>query len=686
MSRQSKPMEAVVLLIDIGEPVSHEDKDGQSFLLKSKQCASRIIQRKIFSDAADQFSLIFVGSNKTENDMDYPHIEVKQRWFVPPNWDLLRAIENMKTTDVNSADWLDGLIVAVNLLKHETEGRKFTSQKIVMLSNFATRLRSKDHLEDVIATLKEMKIKLVVIGPESDDDLSSEETKSNIQQKGEVLIGRIVDEVDGVMCGFAEAMSQLDHFQKFIGRAAPWHCDLEIGEDIFIPVTGYKKFAPKKLLTWKKKSIENTPIIQETVFLQGDEEVEKSEVINGHLFGQTVVPISGDDKTSMALTTQKCCQIIGFTKKQNVPRHILVGDSAQYIVPRNEIEGAKIAVTALVKVLLEVDMVAIVRKVYCKNSAPKLGALIPTCEDASYFFYHVPLPFAEDERVVRLPSLSKVQPSQDQLDAVDHLIDDMDLTQIDEDEDPYSQLLNPAVEHLNNMVVLKALHPDSKLPSELNINIKNLLQPKPEILENASTSLDNIRTLFQLEEIEQKSYRKGAADLFKRGSTGNDTEVEVNPENLADSIVGIVQSTVTEIGTVDPEGDFLKLKELGEPFGKICDQMQKVIRKLIFTSSNAVGTRKPLAALTLLREQCKKMSPLTYNSFVASFKDDLVERGYSDFWEIIVQDKLGLITSVESEESTVSPDEADTFYQINKCESLSEQNYEMEAEDMLDML
>ncbi|KAG8246494.1 X-ray repair cross-complementing protein 5 [Homalodisca vitripennis] len=121
VKRAKRSHEAVVLLIDIGEPVSHEDKDGQSFLLKSKQCASRIIQRKIFSDATDQFSLIFVGSSKTDNDLNYPHIEVKQKWFVPPNWDLLKAVDDMKATDVKSADWLDGLIVAVNLLKHETE-------------------------------------------------------------------------------------------------------------------------------------------------------------------------------------------------------------------------------------------------------------------------------------------------------------------------------------------------------------------------------------------------------------------------------------------------------------------------------------------------------------------------------------------------------------------------------------
>lgn len=42
------------------------------------------------------------------------------------------------------------------------------------------------------------------------------------------------------------------------------------------------------------------------------------------------------------------------------------------------------AINALVKALLDLDMVAIVRKVYRKNCAPQIGVLIPTCEEESY--------------------------------------------------------------------------------------------------------------------------------------------------------------------------------------------------------------------------------------------------------------------------------------------------------------
>lgn len=40
----------------------------------------------------------------------------------------------------------------------------------------------------------------------------------------------------------------------------------------------------------------------------------------------------------MALKTEKCCQILGFTKRTNVPRHMLLGDSVMYIAPKLDVK------------------------------------------------------------------------------------------------------------------------------------------------------------------------------------------------------------------------------------------------------------------------------------------------------------------------------------------------------------
>lgn len=46
------------------------------------------------------------------------------------------------------------------------------------------------------------------------------------------------------------------------------------------------------------------PIFRETVYFQGDKQVEKTDVIHSYLFGQTVVPISG--------TEFICCLNLGY--------------------------------------------------------------------------------------------------------------------------------------------------------------------------------------------------------------------------------------------------------------------------------------------------------------------------------------------------------------------------------------
>lgn len=53
------------------------------------------------------------------------------------------------------------------------------------------------------------------------------------------------------------------------------------------------QFAEKKLFQFKKRSVEKGQTTQEMVYFHGDTQVEKSDVINSYLFGQTVIPMSG---------------------------------------------------------------------------------------------------------------------------------------------------------------------------------------------------------------------------------------------------------------------------------------------------------------------------------------------------------------------------------------------------------
>jgi hypothetical protein len=78
---------------------------------------------QIFSGAKDEYCLVLIGSEDTKNDLNYQHVYVKNQYFCSPNWNLLKEIGTLSVTHGVSAksDWLDGLIVAVNLLKDEAQ-------------------------------------------------------------------------------------------------------------------------------------------------------------------------------------------------------------------------------------------------------------------------------------------------------------------------------------------------------------------------------------------------------------------------------------------------------------------------------------------------------------------------------------------------------------------------------------
>ena len=110
--------------------------------------------------------------------------------------------------------------------------------------------------------------------------------------------------------------------------------------------------------------------------------------------------------------------------------------------------------SALVHALYELECAVVVRRVYNVRSAPRLGALLPRVKavvrgegeqtHAVHSMVYTELPFSEDIRNYIFPSLPdcsgnvsqqseavrRFQPSSEQLDLMDSLIDEMNLQQV----------------------------------------------------------------------------------------------------------------------------------------------------------------------------------------------------------------------------------------------------------------
>lgn len=76
---------------------------------------------QIFTQPRDEVGLILIGTDSTNNQLandgvGYEHISLAFD-LAMPTWQMLRILEKEIQPQRSEADWLDGIIVAMDLLK-----------------------------------------------------------------------------------------------------------------------------------------------------------------------------------------------------------------------------------------------------------------------------------------------------------------------------------------------------------------------------------------------------------------------------------------------------------------------------------------------------------------------------------------------------------------------------------------
>ncbi|XP_076083778.1 X-ray repair cross-complementing protein 5-like [Mytilus galloprovincialis] len=717
--------EAIAIVLDVGPSMNNAPPGEETFLQTAIDAITRILQRKMFSESKDEVALILFGTPDTDNPLAdgecYENITIAQPMDVA-SFELLETVQNnIQSTDV-SADFVDALIVALDHLVSSTQGKKgFCMKRLILLSDLGGEFGD-DQIDTVVAGIKNSGTELNVIGPSIEEDDDDEDApgpstanghtkdKTPQQRAGEAMLKHILQEVDGECYSFREALPALSYFQTRQIRQTAWKCQLEITSNLKIPVCSYvkmKNFTLKQ--SWKKvyaKDADEKISTLRTYHMNDEEEteVEKEDIVEGHRYGNTLVPMSADDKENMKYRAEKCFKILGFTKGDKIKRHHYLGDGSSYVVPEKDDESAAIALSALINALYETNMVAIVRKVYSAASGPKLGCLVPHIKTEYECLIYVELPFREDIRQFTFGSLPitedtkvnvKNAPSADQLKAVDDLITDMDLSQTGDDEEDKVEALkpkfvfNPHFQRLYQCLQHRALNPDDQLP-ELSPLIANYLKPPQEIITKCEPEVEKIQKLFKLEEVKRKEDRTGEK-LFKDGdeAEGGPVKKQKLDDDLEGGMEDITKAEVTEVGTVTPVEDYLALvnRKDVDKFDEASKQMQKRIQQIVTDSFGAQFYPKATDCLKTLREQCiKKMEAKSFNIYMRQFKDTLIQKGRRDFWDEIVTENLSLITKLESEESDVSVEEGKKFTEDEEEDKpkTEETPADDDAEDMLE--
>ncbi|XP_075566336.1 X-ray repair cross-complementing protein 5 isoform X2 [Pelecanus crispus] len=730
MARSGKV--ATVLCLDVGFTMSNSASGEESPLEQAKKVMTKFVQRQVFAESKDEVAVVLFGTDGTRNDLasgdQYQNITV-HRSLMLPDFDLLEDIQDVIKPGSEQADFLDAIIVCMDLLQKETIGKKYEKTHIELFTDLSSPV-SEDQLEIIIANLKKTGISLQFFlpfpvdiddgGGDTSASVHSEMHKSSFPRKGlteqqkegiDVVrkLMHTLDEGGGLeeIYTFRESLERLSVFKKIQRRPTAWPCQLTIGPNLSIRIVAYKSVTEEKVKkVWTvvdAKTLRKDDVQKETVYCLNDDdetEVQRDDTIQGFRYGSDIVPFSKEDEEQMKYKTEaKCFSVLGFSRSSLIQRHYYMGSQVLKVFAAKDDENAAVAFSALVHALDELKMVAIVRYAYDRRCNPQIGVAFPYIKDAYECLIYVQLPYMEDLRQYVFSSLKsnkKCIPTADQLSAVDSLIDSMNLVYENDDGETFEDLFkpskipNPHFQRLYQCLQHKAFHPNAPLPP-IEQHILEVLEMPRAVKERCQAPLEKIKALFPLKEVGKKKEEKTAQDIFKDNSEDgpNPKKLKTEDEEGSFSIIKLAEGNITSVGSVNPAEDFrILVRQKNADFKEVSQQLINRIEQFL-ENKGSQYYMKGINCIRVFREEAMKLSKVPcFNDFLQALKSKVEDKALTDFWEIMIQDRISLITKDEAEGSSVTREEAEKFLALRekKNETLPPTDEGGDVDDLLDMM
>lgn len=376
------------------------------------------------------------------------------------------------------------------------------------------------------------------------------------------------------------------------------------------------------------------------------------------------------------------------------------------------------------------------RRVFSSRSSPELGCLIPHVGVDTTCLYYVALPFDDDVRRFKLENFRlKLKPNEAQLKLIDDLIENMDLTPEEADEEEEEELydphttFNPFIQRMFQSIALRATRPDAEI-ADFDHNLTSVHSTEIE----RRVKSDKVKELLKrcAEEfptkVLTKKLKKQEENIFADKSKLDNDSVKEEQSDAANANLGLDEmlnsddsklSRVKRIGTITPVDDFKLLAERicsssssvqENDLEDLCMQMQALVKDFLNESmnqddetsvSNSKLQEKAADCIRIQREYCLRLSMSSaYNAYLKAFKIYLLNLHSSKkfakqielFWEKYFS-SLSLISNAECSTSDVSESESKQFSSaFSKDENSSEsaqalnENETENVEDLLDMM
>ncbi|XP_076241039.1 X-ray repair cross-complementing protein 5 [Calliopsis andreniformis] len=516
--------ETLVLLINIGV-TRRNSQSNPGLLEKAKHVAQRIIEKKIFLSPKDEIAVILMGSSITKNSLNTEHVG-EFLDFQVPNWNLIDKIMHLKGSNYCS-NWIEALEATVEYIKQKDVD--ITKRKIVLMSDFNEEddIISQFEADTIAENLSTENIQFITIGEESLD----ERPESSLTLS-EAFLKDLHKKINGQHLTFDNAILDLRYYVKEVDSAS-WYATLELS-DIKIPIVSYIKVTDTdKFSSWKITK-DGRELKWKTEYRDRQRtSYAPDEIITGYKYGGTFIPIDKRDEEAMSYKSgPKSYTIHSFTHRNNIDLKYWYDDTTRVVLASNQ-DAAK-PFYSLVQAMHNKSLVAIVRKVYAKNRAPRMVALFPCINipDELSCLVEICIPFAEDRRVMEIRPLKSVikQLSSEQNEEVDNLLDSLMLPDTDEDFYP-GEVPDPSMQHRWHMLSHRALNPDKPLPP-MEDYLQELLEA-PAVKEKSKCNLQRITELFQLENIDPKAKQKEESNQKDDTTNGNEMDIQekINTDN-----------------------------------------------------------------------------------------------------------------------------------------------------------
>ncbi|KAJ7345931.1 hypothetical protein JRQ81_001881 [Phrynocephalus forsythii] len=185
--------------------------------------------------------------------------------------------------------------------------------------------------------------------------------------------------------------------------------------------------------------------------------------------------------------------------------------------------------------------------------------------------------------------------------------------------------------------------------------------------------------------------QKTAQHIFKDSNEDEPSGKKANMEGDEGGfrIASLAEGNVTTVGSVNPAENFRVLvKQKNVDFKEVSQQLIKHIHQFL-ENRGPLYYMKSIDCIKVFREEAIKLSEVQcFNDFLESLKKKVEDRNLTDFWEIIIQDKISLITKDEAGGSSVTAEDAKKFLAPKQklMETSTVADEGGDVDDLLDMI